>query len=645
MDFRRNNLDQAASPYLRQHRENPVWWQEWNQSTLDYARENDRILLVSVGYSTCHWCHVMARGAFSDAECAAILNEHFVSIKVDREQRPDIDRYLMSFLVATTGSGGWPLNAFLTPDGRPFYAMTYASAEAGVRTPAFADILRQVAQFYRQRRDDLKPFELTAKYSAASDAARALAAGAGAGSTAGPILESFEPADESQIAEHATVLQKAFDRGFGGFGSSQKFPPHSTLLSMLYAASATGNETMLAMATETLDAMMTRGLHDHLQGGFFRYTVDRQWTIPHFEKMLYDQAMLLWAYSLAFGCTGRAGYRETAEGVLTSLEDTFRIGDLYAAGHDADTDHREGATYLWSLEEIEGILDETERDAFLRVFAVTKDGNFEGRSHLIRQLAPGYDHDAAVPAHRRPDRGALDSAVEKLLRTRRTRPQPSRDDKLITSWNALAACGLVAAHRHLGAERAFGRALGIARTLTGDFLVGGRLAHARIGDELQRDAFLSDHAALLLLLTFLGEETDEFTEQTEILRDAVLSFQRDGTWVESDTADFAAIPAEVFDQPVPSSVALAEMALLRTQIAAHDEYAARPFADPLGRGFLNITALQSRGYFAVVESPEPVPWDRLPPHSIQVRGGNRVTCHRGVCFPGLPPRNTGRKDA
>ena len=224
-------------------------------------------------------------------------------------------------------------------------------------------------------------------------------------------------------------------------------------------------------------------------------------------------------------------------------------------------------------------------------------------------------------------------------------PSPGRDEKLITSWNALAGCGLVAAHRYLGLAEAGKRAREIARALLAMRDETGRLAHARIGEQVQPDAFLSDHAALLLLLTLLGEETDEFTHAVAELRTRVLGFQRDGTWIESETADFDPIPAEIFDQPVPSSVALAEMALLRTQVAGHEEYLPRPFAEPLGRAFHNVTALQSRGYFFVVESPEPISWEKLPVHSIQVRGQNRVSCHRGVCYLGLPPEISAEKAA
>ncbi|MCK4516468.1 MAG: thioredoxin domain-containing protein [Spirochaetaceae bacterium] len=634
MDFLRNNLISASNPYLRQHKDNPVWWQEWNPQTLEYAREHDKPLLVSVGYSTCHWCHVMAQEAFSDPECAELLNREFVSIKIDREQRPDIDQYLMSFLVATTGSGGWPLNAFLTPDGHPFFAMTYASTEARFQTPAFPDILRQVREFYDERKGDIEPFEV--------------AAGESPAARTEPVLAITDSSDDDELAGTVGELQGAFDRGFGGFGSSQKFPPHSTLLFMLYAAAGAGEDTgkaLLAMATETLDAMMTRGMHDHLQGGFFRYCVDRNWTIPHFEKMLYDQAMLLWNYSLAGRLTRGSGYKTTAEGIFRSLEETFRIGDLYAAAHDADTDHHEGETYLWSLKEVTAALNEAERDALLRVYDVSQSGNFEGKNHLVRRLAPGYENDPRVPRHRRPDPAVLRSAEGKLLAIRGSRPQPFRDEKLLTGWNALVGCGLVAAHRYLGLPGTLHRALEIARSLLDGFMGDGRLGHAAINDTEQREEFLSDYASAALLLAMLGEETSEFAKEAGTLASAMLRFRRDGHWFESDNRDFRPIPAQAFDQPVPSGMALAQGVLLRREIGAHANTLPQAFTDPLAHGFQNVSALMSRGYFHVVESPEPVSWDRLPANTIQIRGRNDVSCYRGACHQGLPKNDRRKKSS
>ncbi|HKJ85050.1 MAG TPA: DUF255 domain-containing protein, partial [Spirochaetia bacterium] len=380
MTFSRNNLDHASSPYLRQHAENPVWWQEWNEETLEFARANDRILFVSVGYSTCHWCHVMARGAFSDPDSARVLNRRFLPIKIDREQRPDIDHYLMSFLVGTTGSGGWPLNAFLTPDGKPFFAMTYASTEPRFNTPAFSDILERVIEFYAEHRNEIAPFELNRDHSRVSEptlaALNALTTSGGASSPDELPVAMISDEDEREALTRTADLERAYDRVHGGFGNSQKFPPHSPLLFLQYAHAAGISDEAATMVTGTLDAMMTRGLHDHLQGGFFRYTVDNDWTVPHFEKMLYDQALLLWNYSIASRLFDRAGYRETARGIIRSLEQTFRVGAGYASAHDADTDHREGATYIWKLEEIEQALTAEEFDAMLREFSLSADGNF-----------------------------------------------------------------------------------------------------------------------------------------------------------------------------------------------------------------------------------------------------------------------------
>ena len=658
MEFLRNNLAGSSSPYLRQHQENPVWWQEWRPETLEYARENDRVLFVSVGYSTCHWCHVMAAEAFSDTGCAEILNQNFVSIKIDRELRPDIDQYLMSFLVATTGSGGWPLNAFLTPDGKPFFAMTYAATEARFNLPAFGDILGQVRMFYDEHKDEIRLFEAPTSATDAGSAAPDAPQIRTAGGSSLPVPAITDPSDDDELDRQVRDLQRVFDGGIGGFGSSQKFPPHNTLLFILYAAAGAGsmgvaggvnsprdtgapeNRGFLTMATETLDAMMTRGLHDHLQGGFFRYCVDRNWTIPHFEKMLYDQAMLLWNFSLAAGMTDRPAYRTTALGIFRSLEETFRIGDLYAAAHDADTNHREGATYVWSLDEVSAVLDESELEVFLRVYALSEPGNFEGTNHLIRRLPVGHEDDANVPGSQSPDDLALQSAERKLLAIRRSRPQPFRDEKLLTAPNALAGCGLVAAHRYLDLPGSLDRAVEIARALLDGFTGTGRLAHTASEGDVQNDEYLSDYASLLLLLEMLAEETLEFAAETAALINEMLRFRRNGIWFESDNSDFRPVPAQAFDSPVPSGVALAESVLLRQEIARHEQYGPRAFADPLAHGFGNISALMSRGYFHVVESPEPVGWDQLAANTIQIRGRNMTHCYRGMCFQGLPGQNS-----
>ena len=643
MAFTRNNLDQSLSPYLRQHSDNPVWWQEWSPEALAFARERDRVVLVSVGYSTCHWCHVMAREAFSDPECARLLNSHFVPIKVDREQRPDIDHYMMSFLVATTGSGGWPLNVFLTPDGRPFFAMTYASTEPRFDMPGFADILTRVLSFYRDKGSDVREFNLNGEHSRVDAATRDLLERRAPESSEPPVAMIGE-SDERDILRLVDELERSFDTVHGGFGSAQKFPPHASLLFLQQVHAADLSEQAGRMAMDTLDAMMTRGLHDHLQGGFFRYTVDREWTIPHFEKMLYDQAMLLWNYSIATRLFGRAGYRETAAGVLRALEETFRVGDGYASAHDADTSHREGATYLWKLDEIEALLDGEELDAALRIYSLSRDGNFESRNHLVRNIAPGVHDDSPRDARRAPAPDLMERVRRRLLAARREREQPERDDKIILGWNALTGCALLAAHRYAGLEGAYERAKSLARFLV-DRFVRDTVGHALLGDELQEQEYLRDVGALLLFLAMLGEEgpglDEEYAPARATLRARLERLQNDGVWLESVPGDFPAVPADPFDQPVPSGISLASHALLLEQMRDHQPYEPHPFLDAHARSFGNLSALASRGFTYVVESPQPVPWDTIPVNSVQVHGDGRTSCYRGVCYLGLPPKKTG----
>ena len=644
MVFTRNNLDRSLSPYLRQHAENPVWWQEWSHEALAFAREYDRVVLVSVGYSTCHWCHVMAREAFSDPECARLLNSHFVAIKVDREQRPDIDHYMMSFLVATTGSGGWPLNVFMTPDARPFFAMTYASTEPRFDMPGFSEILSQIMNFYREKGADAREFSLNVDHSRVDKATRDLLETHGGSDSSQPPVAMIGESDEREVERLVTELERSFDTVHAGFGSAQKFPPHASLLFLQHVHAAGLSERAGRMAEDTLNAMMTRGLHDHLQGGFFRYTVDREWTIPHFEKMLYDQAMLLWNYAIATRLFGRAGYRETAAGVFRALEETFRVGDGYAGAHDADTQHREGATYVWKLDEIEGLLDEEELDAALRVFSLSRGGNFESRNHLVRIIAPGVHEDRPQEARRAPAPDLVERVRLRLLAARREREQPERDDKILLGWNALTGCALLAAHRYAGLDGARERAQELAGFLV-DRFVRDTVGHALLGDELQEQEFLRDVGALLLFLAMLGEDDVDldrrYAPERAFLRERLGRLQKDDVWMESIPRDFPAVPADPFDQPVPSGISLASHALLLEQIRDHQQYQPHSFLDAHARGFANLSALASRGYVYVVESPQPVPWDAIPVNSVQVHGDGRTSCYRGVCYLGLPPKKMG----
>jgi uncharacterized protein YyaL (SSP411 family) len=621
--FTRNNLDQSVSPYLRQHQDNPVWWQEWSQEVLDRAQETDRILFVSVGYATCHWCHVMAADAFSDPEVAAYLNEHFMPIKVDREQRPDIDQMLMEFLVQTTGQGGWPLNAFLSPRLEPFFAMTYAATEPRYGMPSFLEILQRVVEFYGANKDELRPFEVRGP---APSGGRGGGTGSSEASSdgSGPGRGS-EGGEDAGLARITEAVSRAFDEEHGGFGSSQKFPPHSTLLYLLnrytdsqYAGSP--DEEAGRVARTTLETMQRRGLHDHLQGGFFRYCVDRAWTIPHFEKMLYDQALLLWSYSLGARVFAREDFRRTAEGVYRCLEETFAEDGVYVSGHDADTDHVEGATYVWTPAEIEAVLGPEEAAFFGEIYDVSDAGNFEGKNHLLRRRDPS-------PA----ERSRLAKLEAALLDARRSRPQPFVDRKIHSGWNALAGIALVQAHRLIGLTDGLDRAQELFAVLMQRHAENRRVYHTSLDGEVQRQEFLSDYAALSLLSGMLYEETGEYLWLMQGLDETMEEFHREELWFESQNEDFMPVPAESFDSPTPSTVSLAEMSRLRKRMLTGEEYQPLPFTRPLVEDFANLAALMSRGYWHVIETPTPLEWSRLPANSMQVPAEHTSHCYRGIC--------------
>ena len=606
-NFRKNNLDRSSSPYLRQHAGNPIWWQEWSMETLTYAAAEKRPLLVSVGYSTCHWCHVMAGEAFSDPETADYINANFVSIKVDREQRPDIDQYMMNFIQARTGSGGWPLNVFLTHDLKPVHALTYAPLHTSGYRYSFLYIATAVIGFLEEQADRIVPFTLT---------------------------EQEAPhADPDMIT---VSLEEFFDREHGGFGQGQKFPPHSTLLFMLYRMSAESNEenrvpgTATAelsgtdsgnhsvsgeMVTTTLDAMMMRGLNDHLQGGIYRYCVDREWTIPHFEKMLYDQAMALWTYSLACRVTGRENYRRMSENIIRSLHETFAADGMYVSAFNADTDHREGATYLWSKEELAALLTAEELIRFGEVYEVTGGGNFEGLNHLVRK-----NHDR------------IDDIEEKLLAARLKRSQPSRDDKILSGLNALTAVALIQAGRQLGKPDLVAEGGRLTLKLLETFWDGSSLAHSCYEGVIQRQGFLSDAAAMLLAITMLYESDTSWGEIMNTMTDYVRSFRdSENHWVESDADDFQKINASWFDHPVPSAVSLAETALTRAALLTGADVTPAVYRRPYQSDFYNINVLMTEDLFYLYTTREPLDWLSLPVNSLQRRGEPGSVCQNKTC--------------
>jgi uncharacterized protein YyaL (SSP411 family) len=566
LDLGRNNLDHSASPYLRQHRDNPVWWQEWRPEPLAAAAAQNKPLFVSIGYSTCHWCHVMAAEAFSDPDTAGFLNRHFVCIKVDRETRPDIDDYLMEFIQAQGVHGGWPLNVFLTPDQRPVFATTYAPDRARDGMLPLRVIAEKVLEYLRDHADQVRPFELAA-------------------------MEPGLAAEERLPAE----LLAQFDPHSGGFGPGPKFPPHSTLLYMLYRLCNGRHPGLENACRRTLDAMRLGGLHDHLQGGIFRYCVDREWTIPHFEKMLYDQAMALWCFALAHRVLGAPSYAEMAASIVRCLEETFAMDGFYATAFDADTEHREGATYVWQYEEIRATLTAGEFKRFSRSYDLPQKGNFAGAIHLTRLND--------LP---------LRNSEKKLLARRRQKPQPERDDKVLCDSNALAACALVQAGRLLDRPAWEQKARGIVRKILEVFWDGSLLSHGLAGGKVQEQGFFSDAAALLLALTLLAEG--------------------DRQWLEPMNA-LARYAASWFDHPLPSSVSLAALGLARAAVLNGDPVERLEYRPPHQSDFFNVAAMFSRGHFHQIHSKKAIAWPRLPANSIQLRGEPETDCYLDRCSP------------
>jgi len=605
-----NALERARSPYLQRHRDNPVWWQEWTEDVLAVARDQSIPLFVSVGYATCHWCHVMAREAFSDPDVADILNRDFISIKVDREERPDIDQYLMTFLIASQGSGGWPLNAFLTPEGNPFLALTYIPVQQRRRMPGFSNICTQVLTFLEERGSDIPRFDLTT-----------ISGGTATDGTVGC----------EGIGELVGTIAGSYDTHHGGLGEQAKFPPYNTLLFLFHAVAICDNRRAREIAETTLSAMADRGLHDHVGGGFFRYCTDRSWSIPHFEKMLYDQAMALWVYAEAYATLKNLRYRQVAESIYECLERDFSDGNgCYISAHDAETHGQEGRTYLWTDEELHRFDSEFHAEWTRDFFDFGEASRFERFRHLLRR------RDGPL--------GKTDqSRLRRMLEYRARRPQPNRDEKVVTAWNALAATSLAIAARRLEREDMRDRAIRIYRALADrNQRDDGNWCRSSLGGDRDAGRFLEDEAAVLLLLTYLVEdETDP--ELADLLREElraaarrVESFRDDSGWTSARMRDFPEIPADRFDSPSPSPVSLAELALQRTALLEQRSGRTIERGRAIEQDFYNIAWLVAIGEYYLVESPAPHPWSETPINLIQARAPKTTWCFRGVCRRGLP---------
>jgi len=539
-----NRLANETSPYLFQHKDNPVDWYPWGPEALERAKAEDKPILLSVGYSACHWCHVMERESFEDRETAAIMNERFVPVKVDREERPDVDAIYMEAVQGMTGQGGWPLTAFLDPDGVPFYGGTYFPPEPRQGMPSFRMVLEAVSESWRGRRD-----EITA---AAARIREQLAA-------VGRIEpEAGEPTEEL-VAGAIGQLRAAADMRHGGFGGAPKFPPASALELLLTRGAADAVEV-------TLDAMAHGGVYDQIGGGFARYSVDAVWLVPHFEKMLYDNALLARAYLHGWQELGHERWRrvctETLDWALREMRGPE--GGFYSA-LDADSEGEEGRFYLWSEAEIREVLgaagfDRDDVEGLLAHWGVSASGNFEGRNILHLPLGPRAE---------RPPRYA--EARQVLYERRRQRVWPGLDDKRVCSWNALMIAALADAGAVLGREDYLEAARACAEHVWTRMRDDrGRLRRTWKEGGARLDAYLEDHAYLLDALLTLYEATfevrwfDAARETAEMTIDRFADPERGGFFTTAaDAEELVARRKGVDDHPIPSGNSAAALGLLR----------------------------------------------------------------------------------
>lgn len=581
-----NRLASAMSPYLIQHADNPVDWYEWGEEAFQQARERDVPVLISIGYSACHWCHVMAHESFEDEQVARVMNERFVSIKVDREERPDIDAVYMAATQAMTGQGGWPMTVFATPDGEPFFCGTYFPRSQFLR------LLDTVATAWRERRDDIRD-----QSAQVVEALSRLGAPTGGG---GPLTAA-------QLDAAAATLAGEHDEIRGGFGGAPKFPPHMNLLFLLRHHERTGDPRSLEVVRHTAEQMARGGIYDQLAGGFARYSVDSTWTVPHFEKMLYDNALLLRVYTHLWrrepGEDGRGGLagrvaRETA-GFLT--RDLLLPEGGFASALDADTGGVEGATYVWTPAQLREALGDADGSWAADLFGVTDAGTFEHGTSVL-QLA--RDIDGADPELMR--RWAR--VRERLAEVRAARPQPDRDDKVVAAWNGLAVTALA---EHVAFARTYATEdPGLADRLAGlagvvvraaelleQHIVDGRLRRVSRGGAVGEPAgLLEDYGCVAEAFCAVHQLTGEgrwLTLAGHLLDVALARFHRsDGGFFDTadDAEQLVTRPADPTDNATPSGQS-ALVAALTSYTALSGETAYREAAE---RALATVAPIVSR---------------------------------------------------
>ncbi len=558
-----NRLAGATSPYLLQHAHNPVDWHPWDMEALERARAEDKPIFLSIGYSACHWCHVMAHESFESEEIAALINEHFIPVKVDREERPDLDEIYMMAVQIMAGNGGWPMSVFLTPDLRPFYGGTYFPPEDRYGRPGFKTVLNALAQAWATRRDEVLE---------SSDELTALIRKHGAG-PAGPR----GGVDAHMIGDAVQELAAEYDPVHGGFGPAPKFPSAPAISLLFRHALRTGDDAARDMAVQTLDAMARGGIYDHLGGGFHRYSVDAAWLVPHFEKMLYDNAQLVEAYLDGYQVTGDRGYRRVVQETLGYvLRDMQHEDGGFFSSEDADSEGEEGAYYLWTWAELEDILDPADMRLFASAYNVRKEGNFQspepfhgGKNILhvtqVPEAIAGAAGLAVEELHRR-----LARIRAEVLAVRERRTRPGLDDKVVCSWNGLMIGALARAHGVLGHPAYREAAEKAARFVLERMRSGKGLLRTWRNGSAHTGGYLEDYAFMAHALADLHEATLDVTwldAAEELLAVMVDTFwdAESGGFFSTTAADRDLIvrTKSAYDGALPSGNSVAALTLLR----------------------------------------------------------------------------------
>lgn len=558
-----NHLANETSPYLLQHVDNPVDWYPWGEEALELAREQDKPILLSIGYAACHWCHVMAHESFEDPQTAAFMNRHFINIKVDREERPDLDSIYMNAVVAMTGQGGWPMTVVLTPEGKPFFGGTYFPLRPRHGMPSFQQVLQSIADAWQNRREEIEQ--------SAGEIAQHLGRGLGLAQQAGPLQEGLFDQALNQIFQ-------SFDSDKGGFGQAPKFPPSMTLEFLLRMHLQRGDSMAMHMTEHTLKMMAYGGIYDQLGGGFARYSTDARWLVPHFEKMLYDNALLSRVYLHAWQVTkkpeNKALFRRIVEETLDFVVRELRHenGGFYSS-YDADSEGEEGKFYVWETAEIREALGE-DAELFMEYYGVSENGNWEGKN-ILNVPRPPQEVAAALEMDVAEMQEKLAAARQKLYEVRAQRVWPGLDDKVLAAWNGLMLAAFAEAGHLLDCPDYTAVAVQNAEFLYGKMRTeNGRLLRTwKAGSEARYNAYLEDYAYLADGLLALYQNTfDErwFTWAQELVEQMLAHFRDEENGGFFDTSDdheaLIHRPKDVQDNATPSANAMAAQVLLKMSL-------------------------------------------------------------------------------